>query len=82
MRRAGYSMQQNKKGEISFTKRLAGADYPRFHIYINKEEPGKMMEVSLHLDEKKPSYEGFTAHSGQYDGEVVELEQERILKSI
>jgi hypothetical protein len=82
MRSAGYAMQQNRKGEISFTKRLAGADYPRFHVYINKEDPGVMMEVSLHLDEKKPSYEGSTAHSGQYDGEVVELEQQRILQLI
>lgn len=33
---------------------------------------------SLHLDQKKPSYEGSKKHSGEYDGNVVESEAERI----
>lgn len=60
-------------------RRLHGYDYPRFHIYVNREEPGTLIELTLHLDEKKPSYEGFTAHSGQYDGPVIEEERRRIV---
>ena len=33
---------------------------------------------NLHLDQKKPTYEGHVAHSGEYDGELVEEEAERI----
>ncbi|OIO49386.1 MAG: hypothetical protein AUJ34_01350 [Parcubacteria group bacterium CG1_02_41_12] len=82
LRRAGYAMQQNQKGEINFVRRIHGADYPRFHLYVNKEEPGKFIEISLHLDEKKPSYEGQKAHSGEYDGLVLEQERDRILSQI
>jgi len=35
--------------------------------------------MTLHLDEKKPSYEGFTAHAGQYDGPLIETERDRLL---
>ena len=82
LRRAGYALHQSRDGELSFVRRIHGADYPRFHIYVNKEEPGKLIEITLHLDEKKPSYEGYTAHSGQYDGEIIKQEQERILGTI
>ncbi len=75
-------MQINRKtGEISYTKRLSGEDYPRFHIYVQKETPGESIETTLHLDEKKPSYEGYTAHSGQYQGQILEEEKQRILKT-
>jgi len=79
LRRAGYAIHQSRDGELSFVRRIEGADYPRFHIYIKKEEPGKLMEITLHLDEKKPSYEGFTAHSGQYGGPIIEEEKNRLL---
>lgn len=82
LRRAGYALHANREGNVSYVKRIHGDDYPRFHLYVNKEEPGKLIELSLHLDEKKPSYEGFTAHSGQYDGELVEQERDRILGTI
>ncbi len=36
--------------------------------------------ISLHLDAKKPSYEGTAAHGGEYQGELVEKEMERIMK--
>ena len=35
----------------------------------------------LHLDQKQASYKGHTAHSGDYDGEVVEREAE-VIKSV
>ena len=75
-------MQQNRKGEINFVRRIQGADYPRFHLYVDKEEVGKLIEISLHIDEKQASYEGHTAHSGQYDGPVLEEEKQRILSQI
>ena len=39
---------------------------------------GQAIEINLHLDQKKPSYEGAAAHSGEYEGELVEKEAERI----
>jgi len=75
-------MHQNRDGELSFVRRIQGMDYPRFHVYVSKEKPGKLIEITLHLDEKKPSYEGFTAHSGQYDGPIIEEERARILSTI
>lgn len=62
--------------ETSIVRPLGGKDYPRFHLYITQK--GADMNFSLHLDQKKPSYEGSTAHSGDYDGEAVEGEAERI----
>jgi hypothetical protein len=82
LRRAGYALHQGRDGEISYTRRFSGGDYPHFHVYVNHEEPGKLMEITLHYDEKKPSYEGYTAHSGQYDGDIIEQEKDRILNSI
>src|SRR3989338_8365137 len=83
LRRAGYALHQGRDGELSYVRRLSGnGDYPRFHVYVSREEPGKAIEITLHLDEKKPSYEGFTAHSGEYEGEIVEQERDRLLQSI
>src|SRR3989344_2278833 len=79
LRRAGYALHQGRDNEVSYTLRLSGGgDYPRFHVYVNREEPGEVIEFTLHLDEKRPSYEGFTAHSGQYDGPLVEQERDRL----
>lgn len=67
-----------------------GRPYPRFHIYIaasdggeprpeesGREESGYWV-FKLHLDQKKPSYSGSAAHSGEYEGPTVETEAERI----
>ena len=75
-------MHATRDGELSFVRRLQGYDYPRFHVYVNKEEPGKHIEMTIHLDEKRPSYEGFTAHSGQYDGTLIKAELDRLLKEM
>lgn len=77
MRQAGYHPHETgeeKAGESSFARRLSNSDYPRFHVYVSHETH----ELNLHLDQKKPSYEGATAHSGEYEGELVEKEAERI----
>lgn len=82
MRRAGYALHTNREGKVSYVKRIHGDDYPRFHVYVHDEQPGISMELSLHLDEKRPSYEGSKAHSGDYDGPIVEQERDRILSTL
>lgn len=80
MRRAGYGFGRVEAGEYSFLKRLGANRYPRFHAYAQKE--GDNLAVNLHLDQKQPSYEGATAHSGEYSGELIEQESERIKLAI
>jgi hypothetical protein len=50
------------------------------HLFIKTEEGG--LTFSLHLDQKKPIYDGATAHAGDYDGPVVEREMARIKQYI
>lgn len=50
--------------------------FPRFHVYI--EDQGESVIFDLHLDQKRPSYEGSSMHSGEYDGTAVEREAARI----
>lgn len=77
MRRVGYGFEKKiETGEEAFSRRLSANQYPKFHAYAHKE--GDALIVNLHLDQKKPIYKGATAHSGEYGGEVVEQEAERI----
>lgn len=77
MRKAGYSaFTDPNTGEESFVLRTSSEFYPRFHVYI--VERGNEIEVSLHLDQKKPSYGQSHAHSGEYEGTTVEREMRRI----
>lgn len=78
MRRAGYGFERKnaETGEDVFARRLGSYEYPKFHVYAHKE--GNTLIVNLHLDQKKPSYEGSHSHSGEYNGEIVEAEAERI----
>lgn len=78
IRKIGYHFQEKdeKNQELIFVRRLNGSDYPRFHLYIKKEE--EILFFDLHLDQKKPSYKGVHAHSGEYEGEIIENEAERI----
>ena len=80
MRDAGYRPegQDQRSGELKFTKSITGAPYPHFHIYC--KEQGENISCNLHLDQKKPSYSGSSAHSGEYDGALVETEVERITR--
>lgn len=77
-RKLGYRPLSKTEQEFSCVKYLAPSGYPRFHLYIktNKEE----FVFHLHLDQKKPTYAGSSAHSGEYTGEAVEKEAERIKK--
>jgi len=77
MRRLGYRPAYfQKASESSIVRPLSGRDYPRFHLYIKQRNAD--ICFNLHLDQKKPSYEGATAHSGDYEGEAVREEMERI----
>ena len=76
-------------GELVFIRPLtsSGSGYPRFHIYVKFDDvsretlrpgSGQALTLNLHLDQKKPVYQGVTAHSGEYEGEIVEKETARI----
>jgi len=38
--------------------------------------------INLHLDQKAPCYQGSSAHAGEYEGEILEKEKERIKEFI
>ena len=77
IRRCGYGQLINRRtGEKNYVHRCGPLLYPRFHVYIKEESAGFVF--NLHLDQRQPIYAGVTAHSGEYDGEVVEREGERI----
>ncbi len=78
--RLGYHEHRGRTGDISYVRRLGGLAYPRFHLYLDQTHDG--LALKLHLDEKQPSYVGHTAHSGQYDGELVQAEMARIIASV
>ena len=80
IRRSGYGqIRDSKNGQISYVRRLRTDFYPRFHLYVNSDNP---LVLNLHLDQKKASYEGYTAHSGDYDSEIVKQEAQRIYNAI
>jgi hypothetical protein len=81
IRRLGYALHFDRRtGEKSFVRRLDRDLFPRFHLYV--EEKGENYSLNLHLDQRAPVYAGVTAHSGDYDGVVVEREMERIKNTL
>ncbi|MDP3724869.1 MAG: hypothetical protein Q8R20_00170 [Nanoarchaeota archaeon] len=80
VRHLGYKpLGFTDKGELNCV-RLLGGDYPRFHAYIKEE--GDEFVFNIHLDQKRPTYGNETAHSGDYDGEVVRDEAAYIQEKI
>lgn len=80
-KKIGYRVQGSSEDDkYSIVRKLSERDYPRFHIYIKKDEENKRILLNLHLDQKLPSYKNSGAHdhSGEYDGEAVEKEAERV----
>ena len=76
-RELGYQIIDTKdNGQYNLVRKLTGDHYPRFHVYLTQR--GYDFEFSLHLDQKKPIYEGSHAHNGEYFGPVVETEADRI----
>lgn len=88
MRKAGYHFQgeDEEKKELSFVRPPRG--YPRFHLYVKIDgsagspQDKDHLIFNLHLDQKKPIYKGAAAHAGEYDGEIVEKEAERIKQAL
>jgi hypothetical protein len=80
LQRAGYKFITDRNtGQESFVKVLNSTGYPRWHLYVLENDDN--IALNLHLDQKKPLYKGQKAHSGEYGGEVVNGEMER-LKSL
>ncbi len=75
MRDLGYAPGRDPE---SYIRRLTALEYPRLHAYL-KLLPDENLEISLHLDQKRPSYQGQTAHSGEYDNKLLKEEKERII---
>ncbi len=79
--RLGYHDHiERKSRQLSYIHRLKSLQYPRFHVYL--EMLDQDVRLNIHLDEKMASYEGQTRHSGDYDGELVRKEVERIKQFI
>ena len=80
IRRAGYAEHYDARSrETSYYRRLDRNIFPKFHVYLNERPDG--VEVSLHIDQKQPSYGVGSMHSGDYEGPRVEAELERIRES-
>lgn len=81
IRRCGYGLVRDPRAkQRSYSRRLGQqGHYPRFHMYVNSEDP---LILSLHIDQKQASYEGSTAHSGDYDSDLVRNELQRISQVI
>ena len=75
-RKLGYIIIDTNRNEYNLVRKLSGANYPRFHVYL--KVAGDRFIFNLHLDQKQPSYKGNHAHSGEYVGPVVETEADRI----
>ncbi len=75
-RACGYRL--HPKYEDSYIRRLSSTGfYPRWHLYFKKNK--EILEFDLHLDQKKESYGGHTAHSGEYEDYIVTNEAKRII---
>lgn len=80
IRRAGYSEHyDNRSQQTSYARRLGTGIFPKFHVYLAEQNGG--VEVSIHIDQKQPSYGVGHMHSGDYDGPNIERELERIKQS-
>lgn len=77
-RRAGYHFVKREGEEMSFARSLTGQKFPRFHVFSKTE--GNKLTVSIHIDHKAASYEGLSAHSGEYgeDSRLLQEEAERL----
>lgn len=71
---------QSEQSETSYIRRMTNGEFPRFHVYVDAKSGG--FQVNLHLDQKAPTYGDHTAHSGEYDGQIVEMEGKRIKEII
>lgn len=78
-RTIGYVIiDTNERGEYNMVRKFGRDNYPRFHVYL--KQAGNDFIFSLHLDQKKPVYEGSGAHAhnGEYFGPIIDEEADRI----
>lgn len=80
LRKCGYGKHVSPQGELSYVRILGRTEFPRFHAYAEPHGDGAL--VTVHLDQKRPTYGEGTAHSGEYDGDTVEREVTRIKQII
>lgn len=78
MRQARYRYVGQSGEQMSFVRPLSQNSYPRFHVYLKENETKREVSIALHLDQKGMSYRGATAHSGEYEGGLLEKEAERL----
>lgn len=78
LRKCGYHRKTGANGKRSYVKSISRGDYPRFHIYPEKNREKKELVLSLHLDMKEPSYPGSHAHQAEYDSAKVREECKRV----
>lgn len=78
MRESRYRYMGQSGEQMSFVRALDQNSYPRFHVYLQENKSKKEVYLTLHLDQKGMSYKGSTAHSGDYDGELLKQEAERL----
>lgn len=77
LREAGYAyLIDRNSGQESYVRPLNRGYYPRFHLYLERQNG--QAALNLHLDQKQASYSGSYAHNAEYDGEIVEAEMRRI----
>jgi hypothetical protein len=84
MRGLGYFFEREQDNEFVFSRIIGSSKsgYPRFHAYVRVERLPRETAINLHLDQKKPVYQGAPAHSAEYEGELVEGEAARIKEKI
>jgi hypothetical protein len=75
LRRAGYTPHAGYSGDSFVRPMSSGSRYPQFHLYVQSVSP---LAMTLHLDQKTPTYGSQSAHGGEYEGLLVEQEAERI----
>jgi len=80
MRRLGYGEHIGHGGQISFSRRLAGSDFPRFHAYVEDKNGG--VQVNLHLDQKPSNLGSGAMHGGEYEGPMIQNEMDRLIRVI
>ncbi len=81
MRRLGYGEHYDHNTQLfSYSRRLGNDRYPRYHAYVDDFDGG--ISINLHIDQKQASYEGSRAHSGEYEGPLVQEEVQRIQTEI
>lgn len=62
----------------AYVRPLGSNFYPRFHLYVRDNTSSSIVDMSLHIDQRKPRYQGTTAHNADYDGDVLVEESNRI----